>query len=54
MNPLRKVGSVSEFSALLLVSLNSYHVRELLVRWLLFTAVFAVLAFLVLTGALAC
>jgi hypothetical protein len=45
---------VSQFSALLLVSLYSYRVRKLLVCWLLFTAVFAVLAFLVLTGALAC
>jgi len=44
---------VSQFSALLLVSLYSYHVRELLVCWLFFTALFAALAFLVLTGALA-
>jgi hypothetical protein len=55
MNPLRSVRSVSQFSALLLlVSRYSYHVRELLVCWLLFTAVFAALAVLVLTGALAC
>jgi len=54
MNPLRKVRSVSQFSALLLVSLYSYYVRELLVCWLFFTAVFAALAFLVLTGTLAC
>jgi hypothetical protein len=54
MNSLRKIGGVSQFSALLLVSLYPYHVRELLVRWLLFTAGFAALAHLVLTGALAC
>jgi hypothetical protein len=34
--------------------LYSYHVRELLVCWLFFTALLAALAFLVLTGALAC
>ena len=54
MNPLRKVRGVSQFSALLLVSLYSYRMRELLVCWLFFSALFAALAFLVLIGALAC
>jgi hypothetical protein len=51
MNPLRRVRSLSEFSVLRLVSLYSYHVREVLVCWPLFTAVFAAVAVLVLTGA---
>ena len=55
MNPLRENHRVSQFSGLLLVvSLYSYHVRELLVCWLFFSLLFVALALVILGGALAC
>ena len=55
MNQLRKIRRVSQFSSLLLgLSLYSYHVRELVVCWLLFSLVFVSLALVVLGGVLAC
>jgi len=54
LNPLRESHHVSQFSGLLLgLSLYSYHVRELLVCWLIFTLLFACVALVILGGVLA-
>jgi hypothetical protein len=54
LNPLRASHHVSQFSGLLLgLSLYFYHVRELLVCWLIFTLLFACVTLLVLGGVLA-
>jgi hypothetical protein len=52
---LRKARCVSLFSGLILVlGLYSYHARELLAGWLLFSLVFVSLALLIIGGVLAC
>jgi hypothetical protein len=51
---LREGHHVSQFSGLLLgLSLYSYHVRELLVCWLIFTLLFVCLTLVILGGVLA-
>src|SRR5229473_6394478 len=51
---LREGHHVSQFSGLLLgLSLYFYHVRELLVCWLIFTLLFVCLALVILGGVLA-
>ena len=53
MNPLQASRRVSQFSPLLLgFSLYSYHVRELLVCWLFFSAVFVSLGVVMAGGVL--
>lgn len=54
MNPLQASRRVSQFSPLLLgLSLYSYHVRELLVCWLFFSALFVSLSAVMAGGVLA-
>jgi hypothetical protein len=55
VNPLRVSLRVSKFSGLLLgLSLYSFHVRELLVCWLFFSVLFALLCVVMAGVALAC
>ena len=55
MNQLRESHGVAQFSGLLLgLGLYSYHVRELLVCWLFFGLLFALLAMLILGSVVAC
>src|ERR1700694_1790120 len=55
LNQLREICRVAQFSGLLLViSLYSYHVRELLACWLFFSLLFVLLALVILGGVLAC
>ncbi len=52
---LRGIRRVSQFSGLLLVfSVYSYHVRELLVSWLFFSLLFVLLVQVILGGVPAC
>lgn len=54
MNPLQASRRVSQFCSLLLgFSLYSYHVRELLVCWLFFSALFVSLGVVMAGGVLA-
>jgi len=53
LSPFRENHHVWQFSGLLLVlSLYSYHVRELLVCWLFFTSIFICVTLLILIGLL--
>jgi hypothetical protein len=55
LNQLREICRMAQFSGLLLViSVYSYRVRELLVYWLFFSLLFVLLALVILGGVLAC